>query len=464
MVSSRGGKEQDGALRRRIRDSLTEWATHALTPMGQSPAAHHLAILDALERVSAGETRRLLLLLPPGSAKSTYASRLFPAWWFARHPDSAVITASHTAGLSQHFGRGVRGLLEEHSALLDVHVRSDARAAGRFLTARGGEYFSVGVHGAVTGRRADLALIDDPIRGLADAESLQARENLWSWFGSELVTRLKPGGRIVVVMTRWHVDDLAGRLMTQGGWTIVRLPALAEVDDPLGRDAGDALWPEWEDRPALLEKQTMLGERQFAALFQQAPWRTEGRIFDPRLMRAVDLVPAGTAVRAWDLAATAADGRDPDWTVGLKLVRTLGGAYCVDDIIRFRGEPGMVVDAVREAAKRDGTAVEIGLPQDPGQAGRSQIMFMTQELAGYRVNSSPETGRKMTRATPVAALLANGCLTMRRAEWNGAFLDEIAQFPNGSKDDQVDALSRAFGMLFETKAPARFAHVPLLER
>ena len=129
-----------------------------------------------------------------------------------------------------------------------------------------------------------------------------------------------------------------------------------------------------------------------------------------------------------------------------------------------RLERAAVLDAVREAARRDGTAVEIGLPQDPGQAGRSQIMFMTQELAGYRVNSSPETGKKMTRATPVAALLASGCLTMRRAEWNGAFLDEIAQFPNGSKDDQVDALSRAFMTLVASAAPARRMHVPLLSR
>jgi hypothetical protein len=194
-------------------------------------------------------------------------------------------------------------LLVEHSRYLGVKMRDDARAAGSFVTEGGGEYFGVGVSGAVTGRRADLALIDDPVRSLAEAESFSAREQLWDWFRSELVTRLKPHGRIVLVMTRWHVDDLAGRLLAQGGWRSLRLPALAEAEDPLGRLPGEALWPAWENREALLEKQGMLGERQFSALFQQMPLTETGYLFDPRLLAVVDIVPVGTAVRAWDLAS-----------------------------------------------------------------------------------------------------------------------------------------------------------------
>ncbi len=448
-----------------LRFGLHDWARHALAPLGQSPAAHHLHILDALQRVSDGETRRLMLLLPPGSAKSTYASRLFPAWWFARHPGSAVIAASHTAGLSGHFGRGVRGLIDEHATKLGVRVRADARASGCFMTDQGGEYFSIGVHGAVTGRRADLALIDDPVRSVAEAESYSAREHLWNWFGSELVTRLKPGGRIVLVMTRWHVDDLAGRLVGQQGWEVVRLPALAEPGDPLGRALGEALWPAWEDRAALLEKQAVLGERQFSCLFQQAPREQTGRMFDPRRLAAVDAVPAGMAVRAWDLAATdESSGGNPDWSVGLKLVRTDAGAFCIDDVIRFRRGPAAVAAAIRAAAERDGPEVAIGLPQDPGQAGRAQVMYLVQSLAGYRVTATPETGEKAVRARSVSANLENGLLSMRRAAWNAALLDEIAQFPHGSKDDQVDALSRAFGMFLELKPPARFARLAFSER
>ena len=129
------------------------------------------------------------------------------------------------------------------------------------------------------------------------------RELLWNWFRSELVTRLKPGGRIALVMTRWHTDDLAGRLIEQGGWRVLRLPALAEGRDALGRAEGEALWPEWESREELVAKRDMLGDRQFAASFQQAPFPEGGAIFDVRQFGLVDVAPESGGVRGWDLAA-----------------------------------------------------------------------------------------------------------------------------------------------------------------
>lgn len=451
-------------LRKAIRSSLPAWATHTLSASGQVPARHHLVIMEALEKVSRGETQRLMLLLPPGSAKSTYASKIFPAWWLMRHPQSAIISACHTARLAEHFGRGVRGLLEENSARLGIKVREDARAAGRFITDRGGEYFGIGVHGAVTGRRADLALIDDPIRSFADAESFSAREHLWEWFRSELITRLKPRGRTILIMTRWHADDLAGRLIENGGWTVLRLPALADAEDPLGRAPGEALWPQWEDAGALAEKRLLLGERHFSALFQQSPLREGGQLFDARKLRVVDAVPDGLAVRAWDLAGTMDRAGDPDWTAGVRLVRDSTGAVFVDDVIRFRGAPGEVAARIRSTAVTDGTAVAIGLPQDPGQAGKSQVMFLTQHLAGYQVIATPETGSKAVRAMPIAAQVSGGTVSMRRAHWNAVFVDELSSFPHGRKDDQIDALSRAYAMLLSTRAPARFTNLDFRAR
>ena len=451
-------------LRRRIRSNLESWSRFALEPAGQAPARHHLKLMEALDDVSSGKTRQLMVLLPPGAAKSTYASRLFPAWWLQRHPRSAVIAACHTARLAEHFGRGVRGLLEEHSTRLGLQVMADARAAGRFVTSQGGEFFGIGVHGAVTGRRADLALIDDPIRSFADAESFSAREHLWEWFRSELVTRMKPRGRMVLVMTRWHCDDLAGRLIEQGGWETLRLPALAESGDPLGREPGEALWPEWEDRAAIESKRALLGERHFAALFQQAPMREGGLVFDVRKMRMVDAVPEGVGVRAWDLAGTSDGSGDPDWTVGIRLVRDAAGLMFIDDVVRFRAVPGEVADRIRGTAAMDGMAVIVALPQDPGQAGKSQIMFLTQMLAGYRVLATPETGSKMTRAMPASAQISAGTLAMRRAGWNAVFLDELASFPQGRKDDQVDALARALSVVATQQGPARFAHLPFSTR
>jgi predicted phage terminase large subunit-like protein len=462
-MSSALADDNEMRLRRDIRDSLSAWAHLVLAPRQQKPALHHLAIIDALEKVSSGETTRLLLLMPPGSAKSTYATLLFPAWWHARHPETAVITACHTASLAEHFGRGVRALLEEHAPRLQVKLREDARAAHRFLTAQGGEYFAIGVQGAVTGRRADLALIDDPVRCFADAESFSAREQLWNWFRSELVTRLKPDGRMVVAMTRWHMDDLAGRLIAQGGWATLRLPAIAETDDPLGRETGAALWPEWEGLPGLMDKRQMLGERAFAAMFQQAPQLEGGQLFDMRLIPLVDEVGVGPAVRAWDLAATAGGGGDPDWTVGLKLVRNRS-CFIVDDVIRFRAVAGERDTRIRRCADVDGAQVIIGLAQDPGQAGKSQIGALTGMLAGYRVVSRRETGDKALRAAPVASQAHHGNLLVRRGVWNAAFLDELSCFPHGSKDDQVDALSLAFAFLTENTTPARYTTVPLFDR
>jgi hypothetical protein len=197
-------------LRRGVRTSLGEWARLALAPQGLVPARHHLLLMEALEAVSAGSVDRLMVLMPPGSAKSTYASLLFPPWFLSRHPRAQVIAVSHTAGLAEGFGRGVRGLMTEHGARLGYRLDPASRAAGRFGTSRGGSYFATGVRGPVTGRRADLLLIDDPVKGQAEADSARVRDATWDWYRSDLVTRLRPGGRIVLVMTRWHPDDLGG--------------------------------------------------------------------------------------------------------------------------------------------------------------------------------------------------------------------------------------------------------------
>ena len=213
----------------------------ALAPHGQLPAAHHKLLIRELEGLAAGRWDRLMLLLPPGSAKSTYASLLFPPWFMANRPWAQVIAASHTAGLARSFGRGVRALIQEHESRLGLTLDANNRSAGRFGVVGGGSYFATGVRGPITGRRADLVLIDDPVKSQAEADSGLARDHVWDWFRSDLITRLKPGGRVVLVMTRWHPDDLGGRLLSASdAWRVVRLPALAEAGDALGRARGRA--------------------------------------------------------------------------------------------------------------------------------------------------------------------------------------------------------------------------------
>ncbi len=403
-----------------------------------------------------------MLLLPPGSAKSTYTSLVFPPWFLAQKPGAHIIAASHTASLAWEFGRGVRGLISEHKARLGLVMDPSSRAAGRFGLVGGGSYFATGVRGPITGRRADLLIIDDPVKSQREADSAAAREHLWNWFRSDLVTRLKPGGRIVLVMTRWHPDDLGGRLLaSDDGWRVLRLPALAEGDDPLGRAPGEALWPEWEGKAGLSRKRLALGERAFSALFQQSPRVAGGRLFQVKRLAVADDVLPGPSVRAWDLAASEQGG---DWTVGVRLCRGTEGLFQVADVVRLQGGPEAVVQAIRATAERDGPDVPIGLPQDPGQAGRAQVAFLTARLAGWRVMSSPESGAKATRAMPVASQVNAGTLNILRGDWNRMFLEELQDFPGGAKDDQVDALARAFAMLVEMPAPGRMTRVRWGER
>jgi predicted phage terminase large subunit-like protein len=455
------------------RPSLLDWAGHALRPMGQTPAAHHRLIIAELSRLADGQTDRLMLLMPPGSAKSTYASVLFPAWFLASHPTASVIAASHTASLAVHFGRRVRALALEHPDLLGYRLDRAHRAAGSWSTDAGGEYFATGIRGPVTGRRADLILIDDPIKSAQEADSALARDQLWDWYRTDLATRLKPTGRIVLVMTRWHQDDLGGRLLAgDDGWRVIRLPALAEARTPgeppdaLGRKAGEPLWPAWESAEVLARKRAAIGPRTWAALYQQRPAPPGGALFRIAAIGTVQAAPAEARyVRAWDLAATAAaEGRDPDWTVGLKLGREPGGRIVVADLVRFRGGPHEVEQTIVATAARDGNAVPIGLPQDPGQAGKQQVAWLTSRLSGHRVVATPETGSKVTRAAPVAAQTDAGNLALVAAPWNRDFLDELRDFPQGRKDDQVDALSRAFALLADNAAPVRRQHVPFMGR
>ena len=269
-------------------------------------------------------------------------------------------------------------------------------------------------------------------------------------------------------MTRWHEDDLAGRLLLIEAerWRVLSLPAAAGADDPLGRAPGEPLWPEWESGAELADKRRALGERDWSALYQQNPRPAEGALFRVRRIPILDAAPAGgRAARGWDLAATAAVGtEDPDWTVGLKLGRLRDGTFVVLDVVRLRGAPDEVHSAIINTAGIDGREVLIGLPQDPGQAGKGQVQYLARRLAGFRVEASPETGDKATRATPVASQVNVGNIGLVRAPWNQALLDELAAFPSGRHDDQVDALARAFGLLVAPPEPARRATIPIMGR
>ncbi len=435
--------------------------------MGVAARAASLKLIEQLETLAAGDIDRLLVLMPPGSGKSWYASVLFPAWWLHRNPMGQIIAASHTADLAKSFGRRVRNIIVENQSALGYKLDDDNHAAWRFSTSLRGEYFASGLGGPIVGRRADLVVIDDPIKKHEEAESAAHRDHVWNWYRSELISRLKPRGRIALVMTRWHQDDLGGRLLNSADrWHTLTLPAIAGENDALGRKPGELLWPEWEDAAAIERKRENVGPRIWSAAYQQDPRPDTGALFRVPRIGTIDAEPAGlTYTRAWDLAATAAaEGGDPDWTVGLKLGRDGAGRTYVADIIRLRGGPHEVEQAIMNPAQRDGRGVPVGLPQDPGQAGKQQVAWLTGRLAGFRVMASPETGSKVTRASPVAAQVDAGNVAVVRAPWNAAFVEELRDFPHGRKDDQVDALARAFAMLTAAPAAVRRLNVSLMAR
>jgi len=444
------------------------FAERVLADLQQSPARHHKALIARLEDVAEGRCDRLMVQMPPGSAKSTYGSVLFPAYFMQRQLRGQVIAVAHTASLAHHFGRQVRQVIAENEDWLGVGLTKDSRAAGEFRLLNGGAYFASGVRGPITGRRADLIIIDDPIKSWAEAESLTFRDALHDWYRAELTARLRPHGKIVFIMTRWHEDDLAGRLVLGGGeWETLRLPALALAGDPLGRAVGEALWPEWQSAETIMRLRNEIGERSFSAMYQQEPKPSDSATFD---VSKIAILPASPeivrVVRAWDLAATAAaSGRNPDYTVGLKLGAAVSGLLVVLDILRMRGGAGEVEAAIVATAARDGRQTLIGLRKDPGQAGIAQVEYLKRALDGYQVDATPETGAKATRAMPAAAEIDKGNFAVLAAPWNENFFRELEAFPDSAKDDQVDALARAVGLIWQPAAQAaRRRHVPILGR
>ena len=249
------------------------------------PCWLHEEIASQLMRVERGEVKRLMIFVPPRHGKSELGSIKFPAWYLGRHPEKEVITSSYSAELAQDFGYKTRNLVnsEEYGQIFNTRLRDDSKSKAKWLTEEGGGYTATGVGGAITGRGADIAIIDDPFKNREEAESKTIRDKVYNWFTSTLYTRLEKGGAIILILTRWHQDDLAGRLlkaMEDGGekWEVVKFPALATRDEKYRR-AGDPLWTEKYDKEALENIKRTIGIYDWSALYQQEPVASETQEF-----------------------------------------------------------------------------------------------------------------------------------------------------------------------------------------
>lgn len=421
------------------------------------PQRHHLLLIDRLEALERGDIKRLMVLMPPGSAKSTYASGLFPPWYLARNPTHAVIAASHTQSFAERWGRKVRNMIAEHSDTLGISIAADNAAAGRWEVSRGGEYYAAGIGGTVTGRRADLVIIDDPVAKREDADSETLSEKAWEWWKSDLYTRMKPDAKVVLIMTRWSESDLGGRLlddMATGGdqWEVLRLPMEAEANDPLGRAIGDPLWPEWftEEMRRTAKRDT----RRWSALYQQSPAPDEGTYFLKDWLRPVPDLPPRASLRVFGASDYAVTDNGGDFTVHIVLGVDSDDRLYVLDLWRDQASSDRWVEAFCDLVIRwkpmgwaeETGQIRAGIGPWLDRRSRERRAFVARE-------AFPTRGDKSVRAQSIRGRAAlNGLYVPVNAPWRADFEAELLSFPAGKHDDIVDALGLV-GQLLDVMMP-----------
>jgi predicted phage terminase large subunit-like protein len=394
-------------------------------------ADHHALIAQRLEAVERGEIDRLMIFMPPRHGKSELASKRFPAWCLGRNPHMQIIAASYNSDLANDFGRNVRNIVAEPEfgeVFPGVTLAPDSQAANRMNTNKGGAYVAAGVGTAVTGRGAHIALIDDPFKDREEADSERRRDVVWDWYRSTLFTRLMPGGRIVLIQTRWHEEDLAGRLLEQEGdqWEVLELPALT--------DKG-ALWPEWYDVSVLERIRDTIGPREWSALYQQRPQPDEGTFFQRAWFKPWSTLPTLRYYGTSDYAVTEGGG---DFTV-----HRVWGIDSDGDVYRVAGWRGQTTSDHWIERKLDLVAKYKPLCWF-GEGGVIQKAVepmlrrrMRERNVHCRLEWLPSVHDKPTRARSFQAMAASGRVHFEA----GADLSEFLVFPAGKHDDEVDTAS-----------------------
>jgi predicted phage terminase large subunit-like protein len=425
--------------RRRARKGLIEFSKY--TNPAYVPAPHHDLIAQKLEAVAKGEIKRLMICMPPRHGKSELASRRFPAWYLGINPDKQIIAASYNSELASDFGRQVRNIVSDpvYGVLFDVALAQDSKAADRWHTSKGGMYVAAGVGTAITGRGADVLLIDDPFKDREEADSELRRQRVWDWYTSTAYTRLMPGGSIVVINTRWHDDDLSGRLLLEqdnGGdkWEVLSLPAID--------DKGAALWPDWYPLDRLEQIKAVLPPRDWNSLYQQNPIPDDGDYFKAPWFGEYDETPKLNIYGASDYAVT--DGGGDFTEHGIFGMDQNGNIYVLD---WWRGQT--------DAAEWIERKCDLILKHKPecwfGESGpirRSIEPFLIKRMeernAFCRIEWIASIADKTSRARSIQARASMGKVFFpKKAPWKGDILNQLLRFPAGRYDDAVDV----FGLI-----------------
>lgn len=446
---------------RALQQALSDWKmtpatfAHKISRGSWIPAKHLMYISSRVAKGIARGNARIIISAPPRHGKSQLVSIYTPGWVLEKYPDKKVILAGYGADLATGFSRQVRDLFldQDNQTLLSTRLRKDASRVEAFLTEKGGGMYAVGLGGAITGRGAHVLLIDDYIKEIKEALSPTYRDYMWNWFSTTAFTRLEPGGSCIIIATRWHSDDLIGRILKEfpGDWEYIEVPAIAEENDTLGREIGEALFPERYDLARLYELKETLGSIFFQALYQQKPVDETKKLTDSSWFKYKKEIPAEEyghmkSARIWDLAATQDGG---DYTAGTKCsysIRT--GIFYVENVIREQYSPDNVEAKVREMAVADGIDVKVGVEQEPGSAGKALVNhYDINVLPEFSVTPIPAVNNKLIRAQPFIAAAEAGKVVLIEGTWNDKFTKEFDDFPGGDNDDQVDTAGAAYTFL-----------------
>lgn len=430
----------------------------------------HLDLLDeSLQKVSEGEIKRLIVTMPPRHGKSERVSKKFPSWHVGRNPDDEIIVASYSIDLSRGFSRIARDTLTASADIFRQELDKNNKSSESWtLEGHRGGVTAAGVGGAITGKGAKIAIIDDPVKNSEEASSEVMREKVWEWYRSTLYTRLTPDGRIIVVMTRWHEDDLVGRLLKeeekaikngthQGDkWHVINFPAMAEENDTLGRKVGEPLWPEFGfDSKRLQQIKHDVGSYVFSALYQQRPTAAGGTIFQRKYFKYFKFEWIHNVEYV-----VLSDGRrftsNECW-----IFQTVDTANSLKTINDYFVVTTIMVTTEHDILVRDVYRTHIEGPEQKGlmkqMEHRYKPKFQAIEDITFGTNLIQECKRdgmtilpikvdrdKVTRSLPISARYELGKVFHREdGEWLNDFETELLSFPKGRNDDQVDTMSIA---------------------
>ena len=463
---------QELLRRRKARQSLISYARYievpgapttgdedaeTFSPVETVIAPHHEIILAATQRCIERHSGRTMLFLPPGSAKSTYASVVAPTWAMGSRPGFKVIGVSYGSDLSRKFGRRMRSIAKQPAfkTLWGAQLSTESSAADEWALDNGSEYMGGGILSGITGNRADFIPIDDPIKGRQEADSEVVRKSTIEAYEDDILTRLKPGGSLMITQTRWNEADLAGSLLPDGyagetgmivckdgkEWEVICIPAQAErADDPLGRKIGEYIWPEWfpADHWDVFKRMP----RTWSALYQQRPSPESGDYFKAEWVKSFDDAPARHTMSIYGASDYAVTSDGGDYTVHVVVGIDPDGRMYLLDMWRGQTSSDMWVEAFCDLVLK---WRPIGWAEETGQiksgVGPFLVKRMIERKAYVYREAFPTRGDKAVRAQSIRGRMAmNGLYVPRDAEWKSDLVSEMMSFPVGVHDDQVDAL------------------------